>query len=124
MNIEPDIFDYLETTSLEPHDDYTSEFTYAEQKQIWNRIKEQKQQIQELTNNWNELEDILKIKKERILNEPDYSKYYLGGYETAIQTTHSSHSGIMLETAKKSIVVLCDELLDKMKKIKEKNNER
>ena len=57
MNIEPDIFDYLETTSLEPHDDYTSEFTYAEQKQIWNRIKEQKQQIQELTNNWNELEE-------------------------------------------------------------------
>ena len=59
MNIEPDIFDYLETTSLEPHDDYTSEFTYAEQKQIWNRIKEQKRQIQELTNNWNELEEWL-----------------------------------------------------------------
>lgn len=56
MNIEPDIFDYLETTSLEPHDDYTSEFTYAEQKQIWNRIKEQKRQIEKLTNNWNELE--------------------------------------------------------------------
>ena len=56
MNIEPDIFDYLETTSLEPHDDYTSEFTYAEQKQIWHRIKEQKQQIDQLTNNWNELE--------------------------------------------------------------------
>ena len=60
MNIEPDIFDYLETTSLEPHDDYTSEFTYAEQKQIWNRIKEQKRQIDQLTNNWNELEEWVK----------------------------------------------------------------
>ena len=78
-------------------------------------------QIQELTNNWNELEDILKIKKARMLNETDYSKYYLEGYETAIQTTHSSHSGVMLETAKNSIVVLCDELLDKMKEIKGKN---
>lgn len=69
MNIEPDIFDYLETTSLEPHDDYTSEFTYAEQKQIWNRIKEQKQQIQELTNNWNELEEwIIKESEKTILS--------------------------------------------------------
>ena len=87
-------------------------------------IKIYQEQIDQLTNNWNELEDILKIKKARILNEPDYSKYYLGGYETAIQATHSSHSGIMLETAKKSIVVLCDELLDKMKEIKEGNNDK
>lgn len=27
-----DLLNYLETTSLEPHDDYTSEFTYKEQK--------------------------------------------------------------------------------------------
>jgi len=81
-------------------------------------MKEMQQQINQLTNNWNELEDLLKIKKARMLNEPDYSKYYLQGYETAILTTHSSHSGIMLETAKNSIVVLCDELLDKMKEIK------
>lgn len=87
------------------------------------KIATQITQITQLTNNWNELEDILKIKKARMLNEPDYSKYYLEGYETAIQTTHSSHSGIMLETAKNSIVVLCDELLDKMKEIKEGNNE-
>ena len=85
MNIEPDIFDYLETTSLEPHDDYTSEFTYAEQKQIWNRIKEQKQQITQLTNNWNELEEWV-------------SKHYVG--------------------------TLGDSILDKMKEIKEKYDER
>ena len=86
-------------------------------------IMETQEVINQLTNNWNELEDILKIKKARMLNEPDYSKYYLEGYETAIQTTHSSHSGIMLETAKNSIVVLCDELLDKMKEIRDSNNE-
>ena len=31
---------YLETTSLEPHDDYTSEFTYKDQKILWEYIKE------------------------------------------------------------------------------------
>jgi len=86
--------------------------------EVDNEILELLNEVTRLTNNWNELEDILKIKKARMLNEPDYSKYYLEGYETAIQTTHSSHSGIMLETAKNSIVVLCDELLDKMKEIK------
>ena len=71
MNIEPDIFDYLETTSLEPHDDYTSEFTYAEQKQIWNRIKEQKRQINQLTNNWNELRQHIKEYLEEWGNSDD-----------------------------------------------------
>ena len=32
MNELESILNYLETTSLEPHDDYTSEFTYKEQK--------------------------------------------------------------------------------------------
>lgn len=48
MNIEPDIFDYLETTSLEPHDDYTSEITYKDQKIIWNKLKEQDKEIERL----------------------------------------------------------------------------
>lgn len=38
------ILNYLETTSLEPHDDYTSEFTYKEQKLLWSYIKELKEQ--------------------------------------------------------------------------------
>ena len=48
MNIEPDIFDYLETTSLEPHEDYTSEITYKDQKIIWKRLKEQDKEIERL----------------------------------------------------------------------------
>lgn len=59
MNIEPDIFDYLETTSLEPHDDYTSEITYKDQKIIWKRLKEKDKEIERLNNIINELEKYL-----------------------------------------------------------------
>lgn len=44
MNIElselEQILNYLETTSLEPHDDYVSEFTYKDQKILYKYIKE------------------------------------------------------------------------------------
>jgi hypothetical protein len=45
MMTETDIFDYLQTTALEPHDDYTSEIAYKDQKIIWNRLKEQENKI-------------------------------------------------------------------------------
>ena len=47
MNELESILNYLETTSLEPHDDYTSEFTYKEQKLLWNYIKQLKEQLEE-----------------------------------------------------------------------------
>lgn len=40
------ILDYLETTSLEPHDDYLSEFSYKDQKTLWKYIKELQQENQ------------------------------------------------------------------------------
>ena len=47
MNIEMTdldmILNYLETTSLEPHDDYTSEFTYKDQKILYKYIKQLQQ---------------------------------------------------------------------------------
>lgn len=46
MNELEDILNYLETTSLEPHDDYTSEFTYKNQKLLWNYIKQLKEQLE------------------------------------------------------------------------------
>lgn len=59
MNIEITdldmILNYLETTSLEPHDDYTSEFTYKDQKILYKYIKELQQENQQHKNNWNEL---------------------------------------------------------------------
>lgn len=46
MNELESILNYLETTSLEPHDDYTSKFTYREQKLLWNYIKQLKEQLE------------------------------------------------------------------------------
>lgn len=52
MNIEITdldiILNYLETTSLEPHDEYTSEFTYKDQKILYKYIKEIQQENQQL----------------------------------------------------------------------------
>ena len=38
------VLNYLETTSMEPHDDYTSEFSYKEQKVLWKYIKQLQQE--------------------------------------------------------------------------------
>lgn len=52
MNIEltdlEEILLYLETTSLEPHNDYTSEFTYKDQKILYKFIKELQQENDKL----------------------------------------------------------------------------
>lgn len=52
MNIEltdlEEILLYLETTSLEPHNDYTSEFTYKDQKILYKYIKELQQENKQL----------------------------------------------------------------------------
>ena len=49
MNIEITdldmILNYLETTSLEPHDDYSSEFTYKDQKILYKYIKQLQQEV-------------------------------------------------------------------------------
>lgn len=47
MNELESILNYLETTSLEPHNDYTSEFTYKDQKILWNYIKQLQQKLQQ-----------------------------------------------------------------------------
>lgn len=64
MNIEITdldmILNYLETTSLEPHDDYTSEITYKDQKILYKYIKQLQQENQQLKTNWNMLKEFLK----------------------------------------------------------------
>lgn len=63
MNIEITdldmILNYLETTSLEPHDDYSSEFTYKDQKILYKYIKQLQQENQQLKINWNKLKEIM-----------------------------------------------------------------
>lgn len=56
---------YLETTSLEPHNDYTSQFTYKEQKILYKYIKELQQENEKLKDNWNKL-------KEDLINDINY----------------------------------------------------
>ena len=60
------ILNYLETTSLEPHDDYVSEFSYKEQKLLWAYIKELQQENQELKNQQKEFIEWLESEIERI----------------------------------------------------------
>ena len=64
MNIEITdldmILNYLETTSLEPHDDYSSVFTYKEQKILYKYIKQLQQENKQLKDNWNKLKVYIK----------------------------------------------------------------
>lgn len=55
---------------------------------------------------------LLKNKKEEYSNLPDYHQYYVDGYDKAIELTHSSHSGVMLETIKSATIKNCDDLLN------------
>ena len=100
MNIEITdldmILNYLETTSLEPHDNYSSEFTYKDQKILYKYIKqlqqenkqlkerieylersnnrrddtilEQRQEISDLEDNWNKLKHKLSKIETLIIN--------------------------------------------------------
>lgn len=55
------ILNYLETTSMEPHDDYTSEFSYKEQKVLWkyiNQLQQENKKYKEVIDKLNKLEDI------------------------------------------------------------------
>lgn len=64
MNIEMTdldmILNHLETTSLEPHDDYTSEITYKDQKILYKYIKNLQQENQQLKNQLEENQNPLK----------------------------------------------------------------
>ena len=53
-----DILNYLETTSLEPHDDYVSEFSYKKQKTLWKYIKDLRLENQELKKQLDELQTL------------------------------------------------------------------
>ena len=68
MNIEITdldmILNYLETTSLEPHDDYTSEITYKDQKILYRYIKELRQENKKLNGSMQTYNILLKANVE------------------------------------------------------------
>lgn len=66
MNIEMTdldmILNHLETTSLEPHDDYTSEIKYKDQKILYKYIKNLQQENKQLKEVINKIESLIKSK--------------------------------------------------------------
>lgn len=63
MNIEMTVLDmilnHLETTSLEPHDDYSSELTYKDQKILYKYIKQLKQENKQLKEKLSKIETLI-----------------------------------------------------------------
>ena len=81
MNIEITdldmILNHLETTSLEPHDDYTSEFSYKNQKLLWNYIKELREKNQKLKKQLEEyIKSDMKLKDELFNKRKEYQDTY------------------------------------------------
>ena len=71
------ILNYLETTSMEPHDDYTSEFSYKEQKVLWkyiNQLQQENKKYKEVINKLREL-----IGKHYFKQSDDYYDYFTEG---------------------------------------------
>lgn len=68
---------YLETTSLEPHNDYTSEFTYKDPKILYKYIKELQQENKQLKDNWNKLREVIRKKQDyyRYVKDNRYRKF-------------------------------------------------
>lgn len=106
MNIEITdldmILNYLETTSLEPHDDYSSEFTYKDQKILYKYIKQLQQGNKQLkekldcdlqwafkyekqVDNWNKLKKWLEKELGDRIN-PNKDKWLTGVYDAYRET--------------------------------------
>ena len=72
-----DILNYLETTSLEPHDDYVSEFSYKNQKTLWKSIKDLRLKNQKLKKQIEEyIRTEMKIKDELESQRKEYQETY------------------------------------------------
>lgn len=76
MNIEITdldmILNYLETTSLEPHNDYTSKFTYKDQKTLYKYIKQLQQE--------NEMLHHYKLLYQKVKDRNDKAIEYVSNY--------------------------------------------
>lgn len=84
MNIEMTdldmILNHLETTSLESHDDYTSEITYKDQKILYRYIKE----LQQERNQFKEYTNHNYDKAKKLQQENQQLNLELSGYRQAI----------------------------------------
>ena len=97
-----DILNYLETTSLEPHDDYVSEFSYKDQKTLWKYIKELQQENQEL--------------KKRLEVKEAQQKEFIEWLESNLEALEMCDRELILTNNKKEIKAY-KEVLSKYKEI-------
>lgn len=95
-----------------------SEWALKEVKRLKNKNEELKDQLDFSNNIINELEKEIINTIEETRNLQDYSKWYVEGYEEAISLTHSSHSGVMLETIKSTTIKRYEYLLNKLQELK------
>ena len=81
-----DILNYLETTSLEPHDDYVSEFSYKEQKTLWKYIKDLRLENQELKKQQKEFIEYLESKIDTIIQQKETFAELEAGQAVSLMT--------------------------------------
>ena len=86
--------------------------------------KKLKDQLDFSNNIINELEKEIINTIEETRNLQDYSKWYVEGYEEVISLTHSSHSGVMLETIKSTTIKRYEYLLNKLQELKNKSQQK
>lgn len=124
MNIEitdlDNILDYLETTSLEPHDDYSSEFTYKEQKILYKYIKQLQQENKQLKECYCNRTDC----SGRIKNSREYDSLYqkynkqLDNWNY-IKKAAKNHSDIKKKCYNGGLWFEIDDLLNKMQELEQ-----
>lgn len=127
MNIEITdldmILNYLETTSLEPHDDYTSEFTYKDQKILYKYIKQLQQENKKLKMINKEYERLNKKNNRgfKITNVQEYDIYELLSYKNYKDNWNKLkeylYNQIPTDKTVLTKYIKIFEVLDKMKKL-------
>ena len=120
MNIEMTdldmILNHLETTSLESHDDYTSEITYKDQKILYRYIKE----LQQERNQFKEYTNHNYDKAKQLQQENQQLKLELSGYRQAI-LNDKEMLGLKEENQQLKIQISARE--EEYKKLEEQINE-
>ena len=121
-----DILNYLETTSLEPHDDYVSEFSYKNQKTLWKYIKDLRLKNQELKKQIEEyIRTEMKIKDELESQRKEYQETYKDVREEIKEYKNQQKEFIdWLENESKELIRdagyhqrICIEIMEKYKEI-------
>lgn len=76
------------------------------------KVIERDKEIERLHSIIKEVREYCKNKIQEQKDMKDFSKYYLEGYDKVISVTHSTHSGILLETIKSTTIKRYESILE------------